>query len=135
MNFWPDCKTRVSVSISSFGSKAKMSRFGPNIFSTFYQFSDSLPYTVQRSPVQHIKNLEGRFSISARYGPFWLWTWSKIENFEILHKTKNDYLIKTNDSCFIKKVKFFNFWPYSKSKWAISCQNGKTLRQILLNIQ
>ena len=61
----------------------------------------------------------------ARYGPFWLWTWSKIENFEIFQKTKNDYLIKRNDSCIMKKVKFFHFWPYLKSKWAISCQNGK----------
>ena len=45
------------------------------------------------------------FSILARYGPFWLMTWSKIENFEIFHKTKINYLIKTNDSCFTVKVK------------------------------
>ena len=81
------------------------------------------------------KNLLSRFSISTRYGPFWLWRWSKIENFEIFHKTKNDYLLKTNDSCLIKKVKIFNFWPCSKSKWVISCQNGKRAWQIFLNIQ
>ena len=46
----------LPVSISSFVSKAKMSEFSPNIFSTFYQFSGSLPYTVK-----HIKDLEGRF--------------------------------------------------------------------------
>ena len=76
------------------------------------------------------KKMSSPFSVLARYGPFWLWTWSKIENFEIFYKTKNDYLIKTNDSCFIKKVKKFNFWPCSKSKWAISCRNGKMLQQI-----
>ena len=81
------------------------------------------------------KNLFGTFSVLARYGPFWLWAWSKIENFETFHKTKNNYLIKTNDSCFIKKVKFFNFWPCSKSKWVISYQNGKRAWQIFLNIQ
>ena len=37
---------RVSVSISSFGSKAKMSQFSPNIFSTFYSFSGSLLHTL-----------------------------------------------------------------------------------------
>ena len=81
------------------------------------------------------KNLSSRFSISARYGPFWLQTWLKIENFEIFHKTKNDYLIKTNDSCFMVKVKIFNFWPRPKTKWAISCQNGKMPQQSFLNIQ
>ena len=82
MNFWPECKMRVSVSILRFGSKAKMSRFSPNIFSTFYWFSGSLPCTVQ-----HIKNLEGRFFVSARYGQFWLLTWSKMKNFDFFHKT------------------------------------------------
>ena len=105
MNFWPDCKTRVSVSISSFGSKAKMSPFAPNIFSTFYQISGSLPYTVQ-----YMKNLEGRFSVSARYGPFWLLTWSKMKNFDFFHK-KDVYLLKTNDYCLMKKVKILHFWP------------------------
>ena len=84
MNFWPECKTRVSVTISSFGSKAKMSQFSPNIFSTFYWFSGSLPGTVQ-----HIKDLEGRFFVSARYGQFWLLTWSKMKDFDFFHKSKN----------------------------------------------
>ena len=48
-NFGPECKTRVSASISSFGSKAKMSRFAPNIFWTFYQFSGSLSLTIEYS--------------------------------------------------------------------------------------
>ena len=30
----------------------------------------------------------------------------------------------------MKKVKNFDFWPCQKSKLAISCRNGKTLRQI-----
>ena len=81
------------------------------------------------------KKLSSRFSISAKYGLFLLWTWSKIENFEIFHKTKNDYFIKINDSCFIVKVKIFDFWPCLKTKWAISCRNGKTGRQFFLNIQ
>ena len=37
-------------------------------------------------------------------------------------KTKNDYLIKANDSYIIVKVKIFHFWPCPKSKWALSCQ-------------
>ena len=81
MNFWPECKTRVSVTISSFGSKAKMSRFSPNIFSTFYWFSGSLPCTVQ-----HIKNLEGRFSVSVRYDPFWLGIWWKLKNSDFYYR-------------------------------------------------
>ena len=74
------------------------------------------------------KNLLYRFSILARYGPFLLWTWSKIENFEIFHKMKYVYLIKTNYLSFIKKVKIFNFWPCLNWKWAISCQNGKSIQ-------
>ena len=81
------------------------------------------------------KRILYRFSILVRYGPFLLWTWSKIENFEIFHKTKNIYLIKTNDSCFIVKVKFFHFWPCPKWKWTISCQNGKTIQNFFWNIQ
>ena len=78
------------------------------------------------------KNLLSRFSVSARYCPFWLWTWSKIKNFEIFYKIENDYLIKTNDLYFIVKVKILNFWPCPKSKWAIFFQNGKTGQQIFL---
>ena len=89
MNCWPECKTRVSVFISSFGFMAKMSQFAPIIFLTFYQISGSLPYTVQ-----HIKNLEGRFLVSARYGPFWLFTWSKMKNFDFFHKKKTFIFFK-----------------------------------------
>ena len=81
------------------------------------------------------KNLLSRFSIFARYGPFWLWTWSKIKNFEIFYKKENDYLIKTNDLYFIVKVKILNFWSCPNSKWAISFQNGKTGQQIFLNMK
>ena len=35
-NFGAEIKTRVSVSKSSFESKAKMTNFSPNIFRTFY---------------------------------------------------------------------------------------------------
>ena len=55
-DFWPECKTRVSVTISSFGFKAKMSWFSPNNFWISYQFSGSLPCTIQ-----HIKYLEVQF--------------------------------------------------------------------------
>ena len=81
------------------------------------------------------KKLSSRFSVPAKYGLFLLWTWSKIENFEIFHKTRNDYFIKINDSCFTVKVKIFDFWPCLKTKWVISCRNGKTGRQFFLIIQ
>ena len=101
---------------------------------TFFELS--INFLVVCHILMHIQNnLLYRFSILARYGPFWLWTWSKIENFEIFHKTKNDNLVKINYSCFMVKVKIFNFWPCPKSKWAISCQNGKRAWQIFLNIQ
>ena len=41
-----------------------MGQFSPNIFSTFYQFSGSLPYTVQ-----HIKKFGRAFF---RFGKIWL---------------------------------------------------------------
>ena len=81
------------------------------------------------------KKLWRLFSVLARYGPFWLWTWPKNENFEVFHKIQNDHLIKTNNLCFIKKFKIFIFWPCPKSNWAIFCQNGKRASQIFLNIQ
>ena len=76
MKFGPECKTRVSAAQSSFGSKAKMSVFSPNIFPTFYQFPGRFSLTLQ-----HIKNLEVRFSVSANYHRFWLLTWPKMKNF------------------------------------------------------
>ena len=112
------------------GPRQKWVDFPPTFFELFINF-----LVVCHLLLNIQKKLSSRFSVPAKYGLFLLWTWSKIENFEIFHKTKNDYLIKTNDSCFIKKVKFFNFWPCPKSNWAISCQNGKTLQQILLNIR
>ena len=124
MNFWTECKMRVSVSILRLGSKAKMSRFSPIILLTFYWLSGSLSCTVQ-----HIKNLESPFSVSARYGPFWLLTWSKMKNFDfsIKHKSFNFY---KHFFCFMEKVKIFYFWLCQKSKWAIAYPNKKTLRQI-----
>ena len=47
MNFGPECKTRVSAARFSFGSKVKKSRFAPNIFPTFYQFSGRFSLTLQ----------------------------------------------------------------------------------------
>ena len=57
--FWPECKTRVSVSISSFGPKVKMSWLSSNIFSTFFQFSLLLDH----SPIMVVLCLDrtGRF--------------------------------------------------------------------------
>ena len=49
MNFGPECKTRISAARFSFGSKAKKSRFAPNIFPTFYQFSGRFSLTLQNS--------------------------------------------------------------------------------------
>ena len=46
-NFGTECKTRFSASNSSFGSKAKMSRFASNSFCTLYQFSGSLSITIE----------------------------------------------------------------------------------------
>ena len=111
-------------------SKAKMSRFAPNIFWTLYQFSGSLSLTIEYS-----KKIVVPFF---RFGKIWpIFTLDMVKNwnFEIFHKTKNDYFIKINDSCFIVKVKIFDFWPCLKTKWAISCWNGKTGRQFFLNIQ
>ena len=38
--------------------------------------------------MQHIGNLEHKFSISARYCHFSLLAWSKMKFFDILHNTK-----------------------------------------------
>ena len=68
-----------------------MSRFAPNISLTIYQFSDSLSLTIEYSK----KSVVAFF----HFGKIWLTltlNMVKIENFEIFHKTKNDYLIKTN---------------------------------------
>ena len=97
------------------GPRQKWVDFPPTFFEVFINF-----LVVCHLLLNIQKKLLWRFSVLARYGPFWLWTWSKIENFEIFHKTKNDYLIKINDSCFIKNVKIYDFWPCLKSKWAIS---------------
>ena len=112
------------------GPRQKWVNFPPTFFELFINF-----LVVCHLLLNIQKNLSRPFSVLARYGPFWLWTWSKIKNFEIFYKTKNVYLIKTNDSCFIVKVKILIFWPCSKWKWAISCQNGKTIQHIFLNIQ
>ena len=45
------------------------------------------------------------FSVSAKYGPFSLWTWSKIQNFHFYYKT---WII-----CFFKWI-FFVSWKISK---------------------
>ena len=125
MNFGPESKTKVSTANFSFGSKAKISKISPNIFQTFYQFSSRLSLTFQ-----HIKNLDGTFFILGSYHPFWLLARSKIKNFDLNHKSQNDYFWKIFDLCFIKKVNFLNFWPSQKSKWVIICQNEKSVVQI-----
>ena len=125
MNFGSDWKTKVSAAEFSFGSKAKMSQIAPNIFQTFYQISSRLSLTFQ-----HIKNLDDTFLILASYHPFYLLAWSKIKNFDLNHKSQNDYFWKIFHLRFIKKVNFLNFWPSQKSKWVIICQNEKSVVQI-----
>ena len=90
--------------ISVLGPRQKWVDFPPTFFELFINF-----LVVCHLLLNIQKKILYRFSVLARYGPFWLGTWSKIKNFEIFHKIKNYYLIKTNDSCFMKKVKFFNF--------------------------
>ena len=85
-NFGAEVKTRVTVAQSSFRSKAKMTKFSPNILTTFYWFSDTLLCTLQ-----HIKNLAHTFFVSARYRRFSLSTWSKMKNFDPDHKNKIVY--------------------------------------------
>ena len=75
-NFGAEVKTRVTVAQSSFRSKAKMTKFSPNILTTFYWFSDTLLFTLH-----HIKNLAHTFFVSARYPRFSLSTWSKMKIF------------------------------------------------------
>ena len=85
------------------GPRQKWVNLPPTFFELFINF-----LVVWHLLLNIQKNLSSPFSVLARYGPFWLWTWSKIENFEIFYKIKNVYLIKTNDLCFILKVKIFN---------------------------
>ena len=47
MNFAPECKRRVSAAFSSFGSKARMSQFGPNFFQTLFLPPGRFLLTVQ----------------------------------------------------------------------------------------
>ena len=91
------------------GPRQKWVDFPPTFFELFINF-----LVVCHLLMNIQKTFLYRFSVLARYGPFWLGTWSKIKNFEIFHKIKNNYLIKTNHSCFLKKFKIFNFRPSSK---------------------
>ena len=123
-------KTVLRQVILYLGPRQKWVDLPPTFFELFINF-----LVVCHLLLNIQKKLLSRFSVSAKYGLFLLWTWSKIENFEIFHKTKNDYFIKINDSCFTVKVKIFDFWPCLKTKWVISCRNGKTGRQFFLIIQ
>ena len=129
-NFWPGWKGRVSAAEFSFGSKAKMSQISPNIFQTFYQFSSRLSLTLQ-----HIKNLDDTFFILANYHPFWLLTWSKIRNIDIFYKTQIKYFSKIIILALMIQVKIFDFWPCQKLKWVITCQNQKSVVQILYMLE
>ena len=88
-NFGAEVKTRATVAQSSFRSKAKMTKFSPNILTTFYLFSDTLLCTSQ-----HIKNLVHTFFVLGRYSRFSVSTWSKMKNFDPDHKSKIVYLKK-----------------------------------------
>ena len=71
--------------------------FGTKIKSTYeniLQNTKILDLSVKRGflVVCHLllnfqKNLWRPFSVLAKYGPFWLWTWSKIENFHSHNET------------------------------------------------
>ena len=130
MNFGPECKTRISAAHLSFGSKAKMSIFSPNIFPTFYQFPGRFSLTLQ-----HIKNLEVRFSVSANYHRFWLLTWSKMKNFAFFYKMPFNSFSKRINLAFMFYVKIFDFWPCQKLKSVIICRNGKSTLQIFYMLQ
>ena len=91
-NFGAEVKTRVTVAQSSFRSKAKMTKFSPNILTTFYWFSDTLLCTLQ-----HIKNLAHTFFVLARYRRFSLSTWSKLKKFDPERWSKIVYLLKMNE--------------------------------------
>ena len=106
-----------------------MSIFSPNIFPTFYQFPGRFSLTLQ-----HIKNLEVRFSVSANYHRFWLLTWSKMKNFAFFYKMPFNSFSKRINLAFMFYVKIFDFWPCQKLKSVIICQNGKTYLQILLYV-
>ena len=103
-NFGAEVKTRVTVAQSSFRSKAKMTKFSPNILTTFYWFSDTLLCTLQ-----HIKNLAHTFFVSARYCSFSLSIWSEMKNFDPDHKSKFIHFLIINNFAFMVWVKFFIF--------------------------
>ena len=97
-----------------------MSQFAPNISKTFYQFSGSLPCTIQC-----VKNLEVHFSVLARYDPFCPQTKSKMKNLDFYHKTYIIYFHQKIDCSFMNKLKTLQYWPCPKSKWVLSCWNRK----------
>ena len=99
----------------SFRSMEKIDQIAPYDLSTLYQYSVSLPCTLQ-----HTKNLDASFSVSARYDSFQVSTWPKIKNLIFSNKTKTDCLLETNHWHFIMRVKMFHFWPWQKSKCAPS---------------
>ena len=93
----------------NFWSKAKMSWFAPNIFLTLYQFSGSISLTIKCS-----KKI---VMVFFHFGKMWpILTLDMVKKSKFFIKQKNDYLIKTNHSCFIMKVKIFIFLPCLKSK-------------------
>ena len=70
-----------------FWVQGKNKLIGPQLFFNFYQFPDRFSLTLQ-----HIKNLDRPFSVSAKYGQFSLSTWSKNKNFDFYHIMKFVYL-------------------------------------------
>ena len=114
MNFGPECKTRVSAANSSFWSKVKISQIAPNIFPTFYQFPGRFSLALQ-----HIKNLESPFSVSANYYRFRFLTWSKIKNFDSFYNMPFNFFSK---SAF--RDKFFMHYHAAIIKQYVIC-SGK----------
>ena len=120
-------KRRSKWPISVLGLRQKIDQIAPpppHLFSTLYQNS-SLSCTLQ-----YIKIWKHLFLL-----------WQDMAHFDLLHgqkwkistfpiKQKNICLFKTNYWRFIMKVKILHFWPCQKTKWVISCQNGKRCVQI-----
>ena len=90
--------------ISVLGPRQKWVDFPPTFFKLFINF-----LVVCHLLLNIQKNLASRFSVSARYAPFQLGAWSKIENFEIFHKTWIICFYQISIFCFMKNSKFSIF--------------------------
>ena len=107
-----------------------MTKFSPNILTTFYWFSDTLLCTLQ-----HIKNLAHTFFVSARYRRFSLSTWSKMKNFDPDHKSKFIHFLKNKQFYFYGLGQNFSFLTMLIVKICDILPKRKTMRQIFYILQ